>query len=66
MQIQANVGKADRMIRLRAGIAIIAAGVYYQSWWGAVGIVPIATALINWCPLYAPFGISTCGKDEKS
>ncbi len=66
MQIQANVGKADRMIRLLAGIAIIAAGVYYQSWWGAVGIVPIATALINWCPLYAPFGISTCGKDEKS
>ncbi len=66
MQIQANVGKADRMIRLLAGMAIIAAGVYYQSWWGAVGIVPIATALINWCPLYAPFGISTCGKDEKS
>lgn len=66
MQIQANVGKADKMIRLLAGIAVIAAGVYFQSWWGAVGIVPIATALINWCPLYAPFGISTCGKDENS
>ncbi len=62
----ANVGKTDKIIRLIAGIAIIAAGVYYQSWWGAVGIVPIATALINWCPAYAPFGISTCAKDEKS
>lgn len=64
--MQANVGRTDKIIRLVAGLAIIAVGVYYQSWWGAVGIVPIATALINWCPAYAPFGISTCGKDENS
>lgn len=55
-----NVGSADRAIRLVLGLVIIAIGYYYQSWWGAIGIVPIFTALIGWCPAYMPFGISTC------
>ncbi len=57
-----NVGKTDKVIRLILGAVIIAAGVYYNSWWGAIGIVPIVTALIGWCPAYLPFGISTCKK----
>ncbi|MEJ2316319.1 MAG: DUF2892 domain-containing protein [Gammaproteobacteria bacterium] len=55
-----NVGSADRAIRLILGLVIIAIGYYYQSWWGAIGIVPIFTALIGWCPAYLPFGINTC------
>ena len=55
-----NVGGLDKKIRIAAGIIIIAAGAYFQSWWGAVGIVPLATALINWCPAYLPLKISTC------
>lgn len=55
-----NVGSADRVIRLILGLVIIGIGYYYQSWWGAIGIVPIFTALIGWCPAYMPFGISTC------
>ena len=55
-----NVGRPDKVIRLILGAGIISAGFYFQSWWGAIGIIPIVTALINWCPLYAPFGISTC------
>jgi type IV secretory pathway TrbD component len=55
-----NVGSADRAIRLILGLVIIAVGYYYQSWWGAIGIVPIFTALIGWCPAYMPFGINTC------
>ncbi len=61
-----NVGGIDRALRAIAGIAIIGAGVYYQSWWGAIGLVPLLTALIGWCPLYPILGISTCphrGKD---
>ncbi len=61
--MKANVGGLDKKIRIAAGIIIIAAGAYFQSWWGAVGIVPIATALINWCPAYLPLGISTCKTD---
>ena len=55
-----NVGSADRAIRLILGLVIIGIGYYYQSWWGAIGIVPIFTALIGWCPAYLPFGINTC------
>lgn len=55
-----NVGKIDKGVRIVVGLAAIGAGVYFQSWWGAVGIVFIGTALISWCPPYALLGISTC------
>lgn len=54
-----NIGKTDRTIRIVAGCIIIAAGVVTGSWWGIIGIVPIATAFLRWCPAYLPFGIST-------
>lgn len=57
-----NVGSSDRIFRIILGLAIGAAGYYYQSWWGLIGIIPLFTALINWCPLYLPFGLSTCKK----
>ncbi len=55
-----NVGSIDRVIRIVAGVAIIGAGVYYQSWWGAIGAVPLLTGLMGWCPPYAIFGWNTC------
>jgi Protein of unknown function (DUF2892). len=58
--MQANVGSADKTIRIVVGIAVIAAGVMYQNWWGAVGLVPLATALMGWCPPYSLLGINTC------
>ncbi len=58
--MKANVGGLDKKIRIAVGIIIIAAGIYFQSWWGAIGIVTIAMALINWCPAYIPLKISTC------
>jgi hypothetical protein len=54
-----NVGSADRNIRIVLGIAIIIIGVAMQSWWGLVGLVPLLTAGLNFCPLYSIFGIST-------
>lgn len=61
-----NVGGTDRVLRIVLGLVIIALGILYQSWWGLIGIVPLATAFINWCPLYTPFGISTIGKKTES
>jgi len=55
-----NVGQIDRVIRTVAGLAIIGAGIYFQSWWGAVGLVLLGTALMGWCPPYALLGINTC------
>ena len=57
--MQCNIGKTDRTIRLFAGVAIIAAGLYYQSWWGVIGIVPLLTGTLRWCPPYQLLGIST-------
>lgn len=59
-----NVGNKDRTIRIAAGIGIIAVGAYMGSWWAALGIVPIATALMRWCPAYIPLGITTCEADS--
>ena len=58
--MKSNVGSIDRIVRVVAGLAIIAAGIAFQSWWGVLGIIPLATATIGWCPAYLPFGISSC------
>ena len=56
-----NVGKTDKILRIVAGIALIAsAATGYFAPWGWIGIVPLGTALIGWCPAYAIFGLSSC------
>ena len=55
-----NMGNTDRNLRLIAGIAAAALGIYFQSWWGLLAVPLLATALIKWCPAYVPFGLSTC------
>ena len=55
-----NVGTADRIIRIIAGLAILSlAFVGPQSPWAYLGIIPLATGLIGWCPPYALFGLAT-------
>ncbi len=54
-----NVGSADKIIRIILGVLIIVFGIYNQSWWGLVGIVPLFTAFISWCPVYSLIGVST-------
>lgn len=55
-----NVGGADRVIRIVAGLALIgAAATGMVGWWGWLGIVPLATGAIGWCPPYALLGINT-------
>lgn len=57
--MKANVGGIDKILRIAAGIVVIAVGLYFKSWWGAVGLIPLLTGLINWCPLYVPLKWST-------
>ena len=57
--MKCNVGKTDRMLRVLFGALIVMAGIAMQSWWGAVGLVPIITGLVRWCPAYVPFRIIT-------
>jgi len=60
-----NVGKIDKIVRWIVGLVILILGFYYRSWWGLVGLIPILTATISRCPLYLPFGISTCKISDK-
>ena len=55
-----NVGSIDRILRIIVGIAIMGAGYYFKNWWGAIGAVPVMTALMGWCPAYTLLGIKTC------
>jgi len=54
-----NVGKTDRIFRIVMGIIIISAGIYFKSFWGTVGLIPLMTAALRWCPLYLPMKLST-------
>ncbi len=63
--MERNIGRLDRNIRLAAGAAIIGAGVYYGSWLGLLGLLPIASAITGRCGLYCPLGISTVERDSR-
>ena len=55
-----NVGSIDRIVRILVGLALLGAGYYFKSWWGLIGLGPILTGTIRFCPAYLPFGLSTC------
>ena len=57
--MKSNMGSVDRILRGIVGVVVIAVGFYYNSWWGALGLIPLLTALVSWCPMYVPFKIST-------
>lgn len=58
--MQVNVGSADRAIRILAGLSMLAAGLYFQNYWGALGLVPLTTGALGRCPPYTLLGINTC------
>lgn len=57
-----NIGKVDKVARIVVGVIFIVLGIMTGSWLGLIGIIPIATAVINWCPLYDLLKINTCEK----
>ena len=56
-----NVGSIDRIIRILAGIALIAWALMGGPAWAWIGVVPLATGLLKICPAYSLLGINTCG-----
>jgi hypothetical protein len=57
-----NIGTTERIIRAIVGLALIAiVFVGPQTPWGWLGLIPLATAILGWCPPYALLGINTCG-----
>ena len=61
MDMTRNVGGIDRILRIVVGLALIAlAATGTVGVWGYVGVVPLLTGLVGWCPPYALFGWNTC------
>jgi len=63
MNMKSNVGGVDKILRILAGVVLIGLAIAgIGTPWTWVGIVALATGLINFCPLYPMLGISTCKK----
>jgi hypothetical protein len=61
VSMKLNVGGIDRIVRIVAGLALIGLTLTGNiGVWGWLGVVPLATGAIGWCPPYAIFGINTC------
>jgi hypothetical protein len=65
MNMNANVGTIDRVIRIAAGAGLIAATVSGAiGAWGWIGVVPVLTGIFRFCPAYLPFGFRTCPRQD--
>ena len=65
--MKSNVGGIDRILRIAIGLVLIGLTVTGTiGVWGWLGLVPLATGLIGWCPPYALFGWNTCGMKNRA
>lgn len=56
-----NVGGIDRTLRIVVGLLLIGATVAgVLPFWGWIGVIPLLTGVVGWCPAYLPFGFRTC------
>lgn len=59
--MKTNVGSIDKIVRIVAGLVLLALAVMgIGAPWTWIGIVPLATGLLGWCPAYTLFGMNTC------
>ena len=63
--MKCNVGGTERIIRIVVGALILLFGLYFKSWWGIIGLVPLITGVIRYCPISAVLGLSTCKVDNQ-
>ena len=63
--MKTNVGGADKILRIVAGIALLAWAVFGGPVWAWIGIVPLDTGLLGWCPAYTMLCMNTCPLSKK-
>jgi Protein of unknown function (DUF2892) len=64
--MKSNVGGIDRILRIVVGLVLVGlAASNIVGIWGWIGLVPLATALFKFCPLYSILGFNTCGTGSK-
>jgi hypothetical protein len=61
--MKANLGTLDRSLRIVAGLVLIGLSLMgVIGWWGWIGLVPLATGIFRFCPVYTLLGIKTCNR----
>lgn len=64
--MKANVGSVDRILRIVAGLVLIALTLTGTiGVWGWIGVVPLVTGIFKFCPAYSLLGMSTCPMEKK-
>ncbi len=58
--MQKNVGSIDKIARIVVGLALIVWAIAGGPVWAWIGVLPLATGLLGWCPAYSLLGIKTC------
>ena len=61
--MNSNVGSIDRVVRVALGFVLLSTVFLVGEglwWWGAIGLVPLLTGLMGWCPIYPLLGLNTC------
>jgi len=65
--MQKNVGTTDKVVRIIVGLVLLSLLVIRSDntrWIGLIGLVPLLTVVMSWCPLYTLLGIKTCRTDS--
>jgi hypothetical protein len=68
VSMKLNVGGFDKLVRIVVGLGLLALVFVLQGssrWFGLIGVVPLVTGLIGYCPLYSVLGLSTCSAKTK-
>ncbi len=62
--MECNVGTVDRTVRIVVGLVLISL-VFWgpQTNWGWIGLVPLVTGIVGWCPAYRLMGLDTCRRE---
>ncbi len=59
--MKTNEGKLDRIFRVVIGLGLLSlVFIGPQTMWGLIGLIPLLTGMIGFCPLYKVFGLNTC------
>lgn len=59
--MKSNVGGMDKIVRIVAGLVLIALAIMdIGAPWTYIGVVPLVTGLMGWCPAYTLLGMNTC------
>lgn len=66
--MKANIGNVERVIRVIIGLALLSLFFVLEGnarYWGLVGLIPLGTAAISWCPLWVLLGVNTCPAEQR-